>query len=154
MTHEPTCGKTAVAPVSVLPELAIDLSEEGTVPVQLGKTAVPVQALPELAIDFESTLPALHLELSLRSGVPGWQVSLDLFRLYAKLNQLELSLHGSGLLPAKATSASGERVSVTFMPANPIGAAERLARIVSAINDLEDCPAVLRCEAKIVSVAA
>jgi hypothetical protein len=54
MTYEPTYGQTVVTFVTVLPELAIDLSEERSVPFEVGKTDVPVQALPELAIDFES----------------------------------------------------------------------------------------------------
>jgi len=83
MTPEAKYGQTAPAPVTILPELAIDMSEGQPPLSNLGKTEVPVHVLPELAPDFGPTVPALHLQLTLRPGVPPWQVSVDLFRLYA-----------------------------------------------------------------------
>jgi hypothetical protein len=126
-------------------------------PAELGKTEVPVHVLPELALDFGLTVPALHLQLTLRPDVPPWRVSLDLFRLYAAANQLDLSLHGAGLLAAEA--ACEERapewtVSVIFKPAEPHGAEERLARVIGAIQEVRDYPSLLRCEAKVVTITA
>jgi hypothetical protein len=157
MTPESAYGQTAPASVTILPELAIDMSEGQSLPSELGKTEVPVHVLPELALDFGASVPALRLQLTLQPGVPPWQVSLDLFRLYAAVNQLDLSLHGAGLLPVEASyeaPASNGTFSVTFKPGEAHGAAERLARVVSAIKEMQDYPSLLRCEAKLVSIAA
>jgi hypothetical protein len=157
MTPESEYGQTAPAPVTILPELALDLSEGQPLLSDLGKTDVPVHGLPELALDFGPTVPALHLQLTLRAEVPPGLVSLDLFRLYAAVNQLDLSLHGAGLLPGEASyedQTPNGTLSVTFKPAEPHGAAERLARVVSAINAAQNYPSLLRCEAKVISIAA
>jgi hypothetical protein len=157
MAPQPEYGRTTLAPVNVLPEMPLDLSEVQPLPADLGKTDTPVHVLPELALDFRPTVPALRLQLTLRAGAAPGQVSLDLFRLYAAVNQLDLSLHGAGLLPGEAAydeQPPNGTLSVTFKPAEPHGAAERLAHVVSAINAAQAYPSLLRCEAKVVSIAA
>src|SRR5438128_975447 len=46
MTPDFKYGKTAIAPVTILPELAIDMSEGEPLPANLGRTEVPVHVLP------------------------------------------------------------------------------------------------------------
>jgi hypothetical protein len=141
----------------MLPELAIDMSDGQPLPSNLGKTVVPVHVLPELAVDFGPKVAALELRLTLRPDATPGQVALDLFRLYAAVNALELNLGGSGLLPRDAShdaAPSNGTLSVTFKPANNDGAAERLATVVNAIQGAQDYSSVQRCEAKLVSVAA
>jgi len=151
MTPESECGQTASAPVNILPELAMDMAEGQSLLSNLGKTEVPVHVLPELPLDWCPTVPILRLQLTFRPGAAPWQVSLDVFRLYAAVNQLDLSLHGAGLMPAEAFNeepTSNGTISVTFKPAEAHGAAERLALVVSAINEVQNYPSLLRCEAK------
>jgi hypothetical protein len=153
----PKFGATGLAPVTVLPELAIDLSLGQVLPSRLGKTEAPLRMLPELEIEFSPTVPVLELRLVLRPQVPSWQVSLDLFRLYAAVNQLDLRHQGSGLLPAEASYDQPNQegvLSVRFKPFQPQGAAERLGRLASAINEAQEYPSLLRCEAKVVCTAA
>jgi hypothetical protein len=157
MTFKSKYGQAAAAPVNILPELTIDLSSGQSLPSNIGKTAAPVHILPELAVDFGPTVPALHLHLTLRPGVSPAQVACDLFRLYAAVNQLDLDLDGAGLLPLEASyeePPSDGAVWVTFEPAEPLGAGERLARVVTAIKEIDDYPSLMRCEAKVVAIAA
>jgi hypothetical protein len=157
MTPKSEYGQTAAAPVNILPELPIDMSDGQALSPVLGKTEVPVHVLPELALDFGPTVPALHLQLTFRPGVPASRVSCDLFRLYAAVNQLDVSLNGAGLSPVAASceehTADGT-LSVTFKPGDPDGAGERLARIASAVKVVSDYPSLASCEAKVVSIAA
>jgi hypothetical protein len=157
MTPKSNCGQTALAPETILPELAIDMSEGQRLPSSLGKTEVPVHVLPEMAVDFGLTVAALQLRLTLRPEATPGQVALDLFQLYAAVNQVELSLGGAGLLPRDATdeaATANGTLSVTFQPANLDGAAERLAAVATAINGAKDYPSLQRCDAKLISVAA
>jgi hypothetical protein len=157
MTPKPEYGKTIPAPTVVLPELETDMTKGQPLPSSLGKTEVPVHVLQELATDFGPTVPALHLEVTLQPEAAPWDVSVDLFRLYAAINDLDLSLHGGGLFPGEASCeerVSNATFSVTFRPAAVDGAAERLARLVRAVNETKNYPTLLKCEAKIVSIAA
>src|SRR5439155_20136165 len=120
----------------------------------LGKTEVPVVVLPELAFDMTATepVPSLQMTLTLRPGATPGQVALDLFRLYAAVNQLELSQHGAGLIPDDAaceSTANAGTMRVTFRPADPNGAAVRLATVVSAMSGVLKYPSIVRCEAKV-----
>jgi hypothetical protein len=154
MTPNHPYGQTEPAPVYVLPELAFDLSEGQPLSATLGQTEVPVVVLPELAFDMSATepVPSLQITLSLRTGAAPGQVALDLLRLYAAVNQLELSQHGAGLIPDAAawdSTANDGTMRVTFRPADPNGAALRLANVVSAMSDALKFPSIVRCEAKV-----
>jgi hypothetical protein len=157
MTANFNYGKAAVGPVTILSDMPIDMSEGQPLPPTLGKTEVPVCMIQGPTLDFGPTVPALQLRLTLRPEATPGQVALDLFRLYAAVNELELSHHGAGLMPGDAvhdeTPPNGT-LSVTFKPAARDGAAERLATVVSAIHDAQDYPSLQRCEAMVVSVAA
>lgn len=150
-------GRTEPTPVNVLPDMTFDLSEGQPLPSGPGKTEVPVALLPELAFDLRPTdpVPSLRIDVSLRAGATPGQVALDLFRLYAALNQLELSQHGAGLVPDDAGgSTAGGTVRVTFRPADPSGAAERLASVTRAVGDAARYPSIERCEVTVVPTAA
>jgi hypothetical protein len=139
MTPDQEYGRTAPAPVHVLPELTFDLAEGRPLPATLGKTTAPVHVLPELAFDLRpgEPGPVLQLTVSLRPGATPGEVALDLFRLYRVLNQLELSQRGGGLIPVDAlcdVTPTDGTIRVTFRTADPDGAAERLTKLVSAIN--------------------
>ncbi len=147
-------GQTELAPVQVLSEIVFDLSEGQPLPATLGKTEMPVVVLPEVAFDMRPTepVPSLQLTLSLRPGATPGQVALDLFRLYAAVNQLELSEHGAGLIPDDASCESTTNdgtMRVTFRPADPKGAAGRLAIVVTSMGDRLKCDSIVRCEAKV-----
>src|SRR5947208_1111028 len=121
MTPNHKHGQTEPAPVHVLPELAFDLSEGQPLAATPGQTEVPVVVLPELAFDMSATepVPSLQMTLTLRPGATPGQVALDLFRLYAAVNQLELSQHGAGLIPddtACESTANAGTMRVTFRP--------------------------------------
>src|SRR5262245_34572524 len=94
-------GPTGFGEVSALPPQVFDLSE-GSALEGLGRAGLPVHNLPEVVFDLSQrhASPALELSLYLRSGVAGGELALDLFRLYAAVNQLELSHQGAGLTPA------------------------------------------------------
>jgi hypothetical protein len=157
MTVNRKYGRTELAPVTTLPELAIDMSEGQPVPTNLGKTEVPVCVIQGPTLDFEPTVPALQLCLTLRPGATPAQVAVDLFRLYAAAIRLELSQGGTGLLLEEIScdepSCHGS-LQVTFKPSDLRGAAERLAGVVSAIHGVLDYPSLQRFEAKVVAVAA
>jgi hypothetical protein len=150
-------GRTTPGPVIMLPELAIDMSEGRPLPSNLGRTEVPMSVIEGLPLDLGSTVPALQLRLTLRTGATPGQVAVDLFRLYAAVNQLDLTQGGTGLMPGEATydepTANGT-LWVTFRPADPQGATGRLVRIISAINQVHDFASLKGLEAKVVSVGA
>src|SRR5262249_32693892 len=111
-------GETEFGPVNILPALTIDMSGGQPLPPKLGETEIPVNVLPELAFDMspDDILPVLQLRLTLRPGATPGQVALDLFRLYAAINQSDLSQQGSGLLPGEASceeTTSNGTLSVT-----------------------------------------
>jgi hypothetical protein len=56
MSPKSDYGRTALAPATILPELAIDISEGQPLASDFGKTEVPVHVLPELAVDFGPTV--------------------------------------------------------------------------------------------------
>jgi len=137
-----------------MPELAFDLSEGHPLPATLGQTESPVVLLPELAFDLSAAepVPSLQMTLTLRPGATPGLVALDLFRLYAAVNQLELSEHGAGLIPDDASCESTTNdgtMRATFRPADPNGAANRLGMVVSAMSDALKYPSVVSCEAKV-----
>ena|SRR5438128_9182259 len=157
MTPTFNYGKTVVGPVTILSDMPIDMSEGQPLPPNLGKTEVLVRVIQGPTLDFGPAVPALQLRLTLRPEATPGQVALDLFRLYAAVNHLELSHQGAGLLPGEAIhdeTASNGTLSVTFKPALRDGAAERLASVVRAIHGAQDYPSLQRCEAMVVSVAA
>jgi hypothetical protein len=126
-------------------------------PPNLGKTEVPVSAIPGPTLDFAPDVPVLQLRLPLRPGSTPEQTALDLFRLYAAVNQADVGQGGTGLLPREAASAepsANGSLWVTFQPADPHGAAERLDRVASALTELVNYASVEICEAKVVAVAA
>jgi hypothetical protein len=157
MDQNTNYGRTAFGPVVVLPEQVMDMSEGQPLPAPLGKTGVPVHVLPAWEVDFGPTVPAMFLRLTLKPGATPAEVVRDLFRLYAAVNQLDLGQQGSGLLPCEAICEeppSKGILSVTFKPANPQGAAERLAMVVRAIQGTaKDYPSLQGCEAMVGSVA-
>jgi hypothetical protein len=157
MTHKANYGRTAIAPTTILPELATDLSTGQAGTPNPGQTEVPVHVLPEWAVEFGPTVPALQLRLTLKPGAAPGQVALDLFRLYAAVNRAELGQAGAGLLPGEASAdepTAPGTVSVIFKPADPQGAAQRLAMVVSALQGAPDYPSLEGWEAKVISVAA
>src|SRR5262249_7430716 len=128
-------GKAEAAAVQVLPDLAIDFAESNPLPSLLGKTDTPVHLLPELAFDLQS-LPALCVTVHVRAEATPTQIGYDLYRLYVALNQLDLSLNGTGLTPDEPTalSSSNGSCTVTFRPNRPEGAAQRFTQIADLIN--------------------
>jgi hypothetical protein len=157
MTLNPKYSRTELAPVTILSELAIDMSEGQPVPTSLGKTEVPVCVIQGPTLDFDPTVPALQLCLTLRPGATPERVAVDLFRLCAAAIRLEVSQGGTGLLPGEISydepSCNGS-LRMTFKPSDARGAAERLAGVVIAIHGAQDYPSFQCCEAKIIAVAA
>lgn len=51
MTPHRKCGQTAPAPVTILPALAIDMSDGKPLPANLGKTEVPVTVIEGPTLD-------------------------------------------------------------------------------------------------------
>jgi hypothetical protein len=93
-----------------------------------------------------------------RAGAAPGEVALDLFRLYAALNELERSYHGAGLTPGAshcdATPTNGI-LHVIFKPADPDGAEERLTRLAETIQSaIGHYPCIERWEAKVVRAVA
>jgi hypothetical protein len=173
MTPRPKYGRATFAPVKVLPELIVDFSDGLLVAGNLGKTETPVRVLPEMSCDFaaEEATPVLQLNVSLRPGATPGQVALDMFRLYAAVNGLELSYGGAGLVVEDTLCDAGRAdgtLQLAFKPTDPEGAAERLGRVVSTITPFYTAgnntaasetlvlqfPTIERCEAEVVKPAA
>jgi hypothetical protein len=156
VAEQPRYGRAVIGEVIPLPELAFDLSE-GRSLEGLGRGDAPVHILPEVAFDLSEPegAPALELCLYLRPGKTSGEVALDLFRLYAAVNELELSHHGGGLRPTSGGdfTESERRLRVTFIPTAPEGARERLQKIVAVINtpvsEPPRYPAIERYEARV-----
>jgi hypothetical protein len=136
----------------VFPNLTIDVGQ----PLPKGLTAVvpAVHALPALALEFESAhLPALQLDLTVRPGVTPVELGTDLFRLCAAVNSLPPSQNGGGLTADGYVKQDGN-VRVVMKFANPQGAQDRLAQLVTAINAPDSsviaCPSIARCDATLV----
>jgi hypothetical protein len=156
MSQNPKYGRAAPARVTNVSGPPINMLEGIPVPPNLGKTEVPVSAIQGPTLDFAPDVLALQLRLTLRPGTTPEQAALDLFRLCAAVNQVDASQGGTGLLPREAASAEppvNGSLWVTFQPADPLGAAERLASVASAIAGLVNYASVQACEAKVVAVA-
>jgi hypothetical protein len=157
MSQNPKYGRAEPAGETNVSGPAIDMFDGNPVPPSFGKTKIPVTALQGPTLNFAPDVLALQLRLTLRPGTTPEQAALDLFRLYAAVNQADLSHGGAGLLPRDASCAEPQAngsVSVTFQPADPHGAAERLAGVASAITELVKFASVEACEARVVAVAA
>jgi hypothetical protein len=156
MSADPNHGQTVPAPVNVLPAQVFDLSEGCSVLPDMGKTGVPVNVLPALEFDLGSRqlASALQLTVHVRGEVPPGELALDLFRLYAAVHQLEVSYHGGGLVLDDSrcdASPTNGVVRVTFIPTEPNGAEERLAKLVDALQGAEaQYPGINRLEAQVV----
>lgn len=137
MSTEPAGGRTEVEPIRLLEVADFDFFDGGPVAANLGRTEVPVQLLPECAFDGAEPSPVLVLRLDVRPGADPVAVTFDLFAAYAALNRYEMSLGGSGLTPDEAgsdLSASGGAVRLALRATATGGAAERLAKVVAAVN--------------------
>jgi len=158
MTPKRRYGQTMMGPVHNLPDLVIDFAEGQELPAGLGKTEAPVRNLPDLEIDFDDAAhtPMLQLTLALREGenAPAKKLAVDLVRLFAVVNELELSAGGAGLefddASCDAVDDDG-KIRICLKPADPNGAEERLRVLVDRINqDAALIPASFeRCEARI-----
>lgn len=154
MAEHPKYGRCDFAEVVPLPELVFDLSGGG--PLEgLGQTDMPVHNLPPMAFDLLApAAPVLVLSVSPRPGASAGEIALDLFALYDAANKLELSHQGGGLRPAGDGEVAEEgTVRLTFVPAEPEGAGERLGKVAAALNAAaaEGRPyrAIDRCEARV-----
>ncbi len=157
MTPNEKYGRTEIAPVTIIPTPPIDLSEEHPAPSKPGRAEAPVHVVPGPTVDFGAAAPALQLRLTFRAGATPLQVAEDLCRLFIALNQFDHSQQGSGLLPeeiSREITTSNGVFLLTLRSAEPNGAAERLARVVSAINLSQGYPSLQHCEARLVSSAA
>jgi hypothetical protein len=137
--------------------MEIDMSGAQPLRPTLGKTEVPVSVVLGPTLDFSHTVPALKLRLTFRPEATSEQVALDVFRLYAAINQFDLSNKGGGLLPdevSREEPTSNGTLSITFRLTEPVGAEERLEAVVQAINLFQEYPSLQRCEARVISVAA
>jgi hypothetical protein len=169
MTPDGELGRTIPDPVRNLPEVLFDFSAAVQRTVALGRTQVPMRLLPEVAFDLQPA-PAtavLQITVSLRPDATREEVALDLFRLYAAVNRLELSDRGSGLTPYDASfeaGATGGEMRIRFTPTEPSGASERLARLVRTINRTINNPVAVeaalqyrsleQCAAQVIQAAA
>lgn len=154
MADHPNYGRCDFAEVIPLPPLVFDFSE-GQSLEGLGQTDMPVRNLAPVAFDFLAPEAPAVLELSvqLRAGATPGEVALDLFRLYAAVNEMELSQQGGGLRPANdGELAEDGTVRLTFIPAVSEGARERLEKIAALIAAAVGVPgryrAIDRCEAR------
>ncbi|MCE9528529.1 MAG: hypothetical protein K8R36_20995 [Planctomycetales bacterium] len=137
----------------ILPQLAIDAGQ-GQPPSGLTGTAAAVHALPALTLDFAAARsPALQLDLTVRPGVTPVELGTDLFRLCSAVNSLPPSQIGGGLTADGYVKQDGN-VRMVMRFANPQGAEDRLAQLVSAINASQSCviacPSISRCDATLV----
>lgn len=158
-------GRTEIAPINVLEPVEVDFSAGPPMPPKLGQTEAPVNILPVLEIDLSEPAPALALTFRLRPGVSPAAVAVDLFAVWKALNEYELSVGGSGLKPGEARdeqTAGGTVIRLVLTPADPVGAADRLAQLAAAVNGATD-PAALngvltgrsfeKCEAELRTAA-
>jgi len=141
MKADRAMGRTIPMTVHNLPEVVFDFSEAPQPGAAVGKTEMPVRLLPALAFDLDSGggVAILQLTLSLRSDSTREEVAMDLVRLYAAINRLELSHGGSGLTPNDAVfdaKAAGGELRISFTPTERSSAPERLARLVRSINQV------------------
>ena len=114
--------------------------------------------LPEIVFDFlrpEGT-PGIVLTLSLREGEKPTpeQLSLAIGKLHWSINELDLATGGTGLyleVDPYDPRASDVKIGLSFKPAEPSGADERLRHLADRINqDSALIPAPFeRCEARI-----
>lgn len=152
----PDSSLTKLIPLApqALPFPIHDAAAAKSVPSDLMKTVSPVQMLPALNLDYEApNSPALQLDLTVRPGVTPVELGTDLFRLCSTVNSLAPSQVGGGLTVNGYVKQDGN-VRMVMRFANPEGAQDRLAQLVSTINSSADCvvscPSISRCEATLV----
>lgn len=130
--------------VNHLPEVVFDAS--GGRPADANAPRVvpgPTVIFPEQSFDMTPP-PALALTFRLRTDASPAAVAVDLFAVWKVLNEYELRLRGSGLTPGEARdeqTADGTVIRLVLTPADPTGAADRLAKLVAVVNETAD-PAV------------
>lgn len=136
MSTEPARGQTEAEPIRLLEAAEFDFFDGAEPPAGLGRTDTPVRLLSECVCDGADPVPVLVLRLDVRPGADPAAVAFDALAAYAALNRYEISLGGSGLTPDESLSdlsASDGAVRLGLRAAGA-GAAERLARVVAAVN--------------------
>lgn len=139
-------GRTEIAPINLLPPMECEFYYGGPAPPGLGRTETPINVLPEWVVHMPEPTPALTLTLRLRPDATAAGVAVDLFGVWRALDGYERSLRGGGLSPGEARdeqTADGTVIRYVLTAVNPVGAADRLARLAEAVNAGAD-PAVPR----------
>jgi hypothetical protein len=103
----------------------------------------------------------------LRAGATTEEVARDLFRLYAAVDRLDRSSHGTGLAPDDATyeaTATDAKLRINFKPTDSSDAWERLTGLVRVINGADAAASsgddawrhgsIESCEAQVIPPAA
>jgi hypothetical protein len=124
--------------VNILPQVTFDMT--GGQPVDPNMTRlepVPMNVLPEVTYSMTEPAPALVLTLKLRPDATPAAVAVDVLLLHKALNEYELSLGGSGLVPDERRSGptdDGKGVRVMLAATKADGAPGRLGRLAAAVN--------------------
>jgi hypothetical protein len=95
----------------MVPKIVFDMSEGRSLPPNLEKVEVRMILLPEMVLEMEPIPrgPVLHLNLSARPEVAPGEVALDLVRIYAAVNHLEMRHHGGWLVARERVVRGGRR---------------------------------------------
>lgn len=138
-----------------LPEVSFDMTTpKGDGPSPSRAVPVRVHHLPEVSFDMTAppVTPAVALTFRLRADASPAAVGVDLASIWKVLTGYELSLREA----REEQSTAGTLIRLVLTPTNAAGAADRLAKLVAAVNDAADpaLPAALftgrsfdRCEA-------
>ena len=128
-------GKTAAAPVHVLPPAEFDFAHGQPLPSGLGRTHVPVHVLPELTGELVPP-PAFTVTFWVRPDATPGAVGADLFAVWKALDEYDRDQKGAGLRPGEVQSertADGEVIRLVLAVSGP-AAVERLTRLRDAVN--------------------
>jgi hypothetical protein len=163
MPKEEHHGKSEFGPTNILPPIEFDFTSSEDTAYGKSELVTEVHVLPPLTVDLtpEVSRPALRLTLRLRPTATPAEIAYDLFRLYAALNEYELSLGGSGLKFDESHGGSPTadgRVMLTFVLLTPDNAVQRIGELVKRINEnvrvmFPASGVIEACEASLVQAA-
>jgi hypothetical protein len=143
MTFDPkNLGRAVPVPVHHFPAVEFDMTAgRGVDPGMARAVPVPVHHFPAVEFDMTAGVPSLALTLRRRPDADPAFVEADVRAVWDAVNAFDRSLGGMGLAPVNVVEG-GDVIRLTFTPADPAGAADRLAKLAAAVN--EGHPAVPR----------
>lgn len=137
MTKPVTYGQSDFGPTKILPPVEFDLTGDHPGPFGKSDLGTQVTLLPPVTLDLTPVpRPALRLEIRLRASATPSAIARGILRLYTALNDLELSLGGSGLKFDDRASEPGTNgtISLVFLSEATDDAKGRLEQLLEIVK--------------------